>query len=44
MPTGRKQDPGHLELSALVKMSVDEVLLVDGATGSPLANLISDTL
>lgn len=43
-PTGRKQSSGHLELSALAKMSVVEVVLSDGATGEPFAKAMETTL
>ena len=44
MPTGQKQAPGHFEISALVKMSVYDVVLVEGATGSPLAKSTREIL
>lgn len=44
IPTGLKQLLGQTELSALAKMSTVAVVLLAGATGSPLANAIRDTL
>jgi hypothetical protein len=44
MPTGLKQLVGHTESSAFAKTSVSALVLFAGATGSPLAKAIRDTL
>ena len=44
MPTGLKQLVGHTESSAFAKISVSALVLFAGATGSPLAKAIRDTL
>jgi len=42
--TGRKQSLGHFETSALIIISVVEVVLSDAATGDPFAKSIVDIL
>ncbi|TAQ83277.1 hypothetical protein B7494_g8398 [Chlorociboria aeruginascens] len=43
-PTGRKHPSGHLELSALEKMSIAAVRLFDPATGEPDEKATPETL
>jgi hypothetical protein len=44
MPTGLKQLVGHTESSVFAKISVSALVPFAGATGSPLAKAIRDTL
>ena len=44
IPTGLKQLVGHTESSAFAKISVSALVLFAGATGSPLAKAMRDTL
>ena len=44
IPTGLKQLVGHTESSAFAKISVSALVLCAGATGSPLAKAMRDTL
>jgi hypothetical protein len=44
IPTGLKQLLGQTELLEFAKMSAFAVVLFAGATGSPLANVMRDTL
>jgi hypothetical protein len=43
-PTGLKHEAGHFELSRLLNMSVNAVVLSEAATGDPFAKAIVDNL